>query len=213
MNVALMETTFRAANITNFVGKVSGSNIPNPNRFARYNSKTAIENPANYPVDAGQTFINAIMYLDGATANLFTTLNGRISQDLFSFDLIQHVINKYGVGVFGFASSTADRVAWLKANVVRVTCNWWGFGSGPAGNKASFSSFNDIGNTWYSPATTTSASIVRVSNVIPTASVPTLIDTNGFIHFLAYADASDGVTASTINTDYVELIPEIIITQ
>jgi hypothetical protein len=32
-----------------------------------------------------------------------------------------------------------------------------------------------------------------------------MIDANGFIHCLAYADASNGTTASTINTDYVEL--------
>jgi hypothetical protein len=31
------------------------------------------------------------------------------------------------------------------------------------------------------------------------------VDSNGFYYALAYADASDGVTASTINTDYVEL--------
>ncbi|MDP5277271.1 hypothetical protein Q5Y73_24630, partial [Chengkuizengella sp. 2205SS18-9] len=30
-------------------------------------------------------------------------------------------------------------------------------------------------------------------------------DSNGFAHFLAYADPSDGVTESTIYTDYVEL--------
>ncbi len=31
----------------------------------------------------------------------------------------------------------------------------------------------------------------------------------GFTHFLAYADASDGTTASVINTDYVELNVEL----
>ncbi len=35
------------------------------------------------------------------------------------------------------------------------------------------------------------------------------IDSNGFTHFLAYAEASDGTTASVINTDYVELNVEL----
>ena len=35
------------------------------------------------------------------------------------------------------------------------------------------------------------------------------IGTDGFIHFLAFAQASDGTTPSTINTDYVELIVDL----
>jgi hypothetical protein len=35
-----------------------------------------------------------------------------------------------------------------------------------------------------------------------------LPDTSGLVHFLAYADASNGTTASTIRTDYVEIVAE-----
>jgi hypothetical protein len=37
------------------------------------------------------------------------------------------------------------------------------------------------------------------------ANVPYAIDSNGFVHFLAYTDASDGITPSTIYTDYAQL--------
>ena len=36
-----------------------------------------------------------------------------------------------------------------------------------------------------------------------------IIDENGFIHCLAHAEPSDGVTPSKINTDYVELVIEL----
>src|SRR5690606_21250337 len=41
------------------------------------------------------------------------------------------------------------------------------------------------------------------------SSIPGTIDSNGFVHFLAFADASNGTTASRIETDYVELEVEL----
>lgn len=186
----------------NFVGKVSGSTTVNPHRFARYNSKSILDNPANYPVDAGQSFIDAITTLNGITAALSTTVNTNIAQDLFSFNLIEHVIRNYGVGVFGTAVTTAERVAWLKAgNITKFNFNWHGNGSGPSGNKATVSVWNGV--AWSGAATNLTGSIAKVNiNLTPTAG---WIDTNGFVHFLAYADASNGTIASTINTDFVEL--------
>jgi hypothetical protein len=32
--------------------------------------------------------------------------------------------------------TTADKVAWLRANFKELRFAWWGFGSGPLGNKA-----------------------------------------------------------------------------
>jgi hypothetical protein len=61
-----------------------------------------------------------------------TTGNTVIGQQLFSFNLIEYVKRKYGF--------TPD-VAWLKANVTKLTANWWGFGSNAQANPSGIANF------------------------------------------------------------------------
>ncbi len=48
-----------------------------------------------------------------------------------------------------------------------------------------------------------------VAKLTKGATPSTDVDSNGFAHFLAYAEPSDGVTPSIINTDYAELLVEL----
>lgn len=191
----------------NFVGKVLGSTVENPH-IARYAGTLTLIAPtaASSFDNLNQGYYDRIMSLDGAisTVNTGTGTTGSIAQMIFSFDLIQHVIRNYGAEVFGSAVSTADRVAWLKANVSKFTFNWWGYGSGPNGNKAILAMWNAAESRWAANWTTILTSTVSKGS-INTADKSQYVDANGFAHFLAYADASNGTTASTINTDFVEL--------
>jgi hypothetical protein len=49
-----------------------------------------------------------------------------------SFNLIEYVKRKYGF--------TPD-VAWLKANVTKLTANWWGFGTNAQANPSGITNF------------------------------------------------------------------------
>ena len=107
-------------------------------------------------------------------------------------------------------------------NLDKITSKWYGFGSGPSGNKAVFTFFtpdNAGANPkgWFEGlGGHTNNTVSMLTNVaISTApsnfrnNVRNIIDENGFIHCLAHAEPSDGVTPSKINTDYVELVIEL----
>ncbi|USK43530.1 distal tail protein Dit [Cytobacillus oceanisediminis] len=191
--------------IANFVGKVSGSTVENPHKAYRTSSTPAagLMTPTTGEVEFAS---DNISYLDGTTVSAGTLTSTRQSQHLFSFNLIEYVQRKYSVTVPG--ATTADKVQWLKDNISRVTGKWYGFGSGPSGNLATFASW--YGTAWEAGSTNTSGTVAEIirSFTDPTV-ISNRIDSSGFIHFLAYAEASDGTTASTINTDYVELEVEL----
>ncbi|RBP89401.1 putative phage tail component-like protein [Cytobacillus firmus] len=188
--------------IANFVGKVSGSTVENPHFSGWRGALTTLGNPnTDFSTESGTSAYETISVLDGVFTPDSAVSSGQIAQRVFSFNLIEYVQRKYVVTVPG--ATTADKAQWLKSNLNPLTVNWHGYGSGPAGNKATLKVWAIT--SW---AGTTSHTNGTVTKLTRTDSVNN-IDSDGFIHFLAHAEASDGTTASTINTDYVELEVEL----
>lgn len=192
----------------NFVGKVAGSTTANPHVAKRtsggQSGATSLQNPNSGQFGVEPNY-NEISTLDSTTWFLSVQGNAQIAQEIFSFNLIEHVQRTYGT-IPG--ATTADKVAWLKSNLSKLTFNWFGFGSSPAGNKASLTFWE--GSLWFNNwLFTTSPTTTKVTGTIGISPATNRIDSNGFVHFLAYAEASDGTTASVINTDYVELNVEL----
>lgn len=187
----------------NFEGKVPGSVVECPHTSkVSVTSATTILSPNNFSIElfaTGNQGYDRITKLDNSSLGYQTLFNGGISQQLLSFNLIEEVERKVGK-IPG--SMVSDKVAWLKNNLNKLTCNWYGYGSSVGGNKANVSWWNVSTNVWSSPLTYTNAA---VGKFVRDTKVGEAIDTNGLVHFLAYAEASDGVTASIINTDYVDL--------
>lgn len=215
MNVALMENSFRGMGLTNFVGKISGSLVANPNIAVRSNNTSLIA--ATAPIGGMIVEYETDRYAKFATLdNVLETINyptiAQIAQQRFSFDLIQFIIRNYGVGIFGNSVLTSERVAWLKTNIRMLSAYWYGYGSDHLGNKATFSTWQN--GAWTTGSNHTQSVVTRLASSTSTSStIASRIDANGFAHFLSYADASNGTIASSISTDYVELIVELNITQ
>jgi hypothetical protein len=198
-------TNVQANNVgkADFVGKVAGSTVENPHSTRYKGSASTLQSPVDFSGDMIQLGYNQMTQLgDGLIASLSTTTNNTFSQQLFSFDLIEYVKRKYGVDVPG--ATTADKVAWLKANVSSLRCNWHGYGSSVGGNKATISYWANGWSVNSTGAVHTNATVTSIRAIIG-GSISALVDTNGFVHFLAHTDPSDGVTPSVINTDFVEL--------
>lgn len=192
---------------TDFVGKVMGSTVENPH-ILRGSRTTSIANtnPATAQ-ESGQQHYDAVKTLNAVTSIAWnTTVNGEIAQHVFSFNLIEHIKRKYGVDVPG--TTIADKVSWLKLNIKKITCNWNGKGFSPGGNKANGAIWLASSSAWGSPPV--SHTNGTISEIKLTSSAANLIvDNNGFVHFIAYADASNGTIASTIETDFIELEVEL----
>lgn len=154
------------------------------------------------PFENAQNSYNQLKTLDGTTVGVAQKGSGNIAQTLFSFNLIEAIERNVG------KIPASDKVAWLKNNIAKITYNGWHFGQSPTGYKASISLWKVATSSWISNWNSNSSSTPsKISNSINLTAVQSgeYFDSNGFVHFLAYAEPSDGTTASTINTDYVEL--------
>jgi hypothetical protein len=198
--------------MSNFVNKVSGSTTANGN-IAKSTGLNA-NNPSLLPpssgnwqeINGGGTAYSMISTIDGTVYGNNTNISGSIQQMLFSFDIIRILTDKYGSSIWQGKTVLADKVAIAKTIVTNIQCNWYGYGSSPTGNKATLAIYNVSSSLWDTGtgSSHTSSSITLATTSSPTPSAR--IDSNGFVHFLAYADPSNGTVASTINTDYVELV-------
>jgi hypothetical protein len=191
--------------MADFAGKVAGSTVENPH-IVKAGATSTLQAPSAFTGELSAATYPLLAALGGGTYNWAAspakTTAGFYDMHLFSFNLIEHIERTYGTIP---KTTVADKVAWIKDNVKAMFCSWYGFGSSPAGNKANFT-VSDSTGAWATPAT--SHSNGTVSKLIQAPGTHR-IDANGFIHFLAYADPSNGTVASTINTDYVNLEVEL----
>ncbi|TRZ38521.1 hypothetical protein CEQ21_24355 [Niallia circulans] len=200
--------------IANFEGKIYNSTLENPHKSMQGQFPT-IQVPSAFNYENVQANVDRLKTLDGGVISQSSVVgNTSISQQLFSFNIIEEIEKSLG-RIPG--NTLAQKIQWAKENINKFTWYWHGYGSGPAGNKATVNLWYADSNKWADDAwgqkkTNTTSAISAVTNFQLSSEVPKLIDANGFYHLVAYADASDGVTISTIVTDYIELQIELKVT-
>jgi hypothetical protein len=178
-----------------FKGKVFGSIVENPH-IMKVNYNPTLLTPSQTWYE--QDIYSRVNALDSVVRDSSSSINTYMAQHLFSFNLIRIVEDKYG------PIPATDKVAWLKANISKIVCNWNGYGTCPGGNKAYIKVFT--GADWYGSESHANGTVSLLTRAFTApSSMNTYIQPDGFVHFIAYTDASNGTIASTINTDYVNL--------
>ncbi|MCR8633497.1 hypothetical protein [Paenibacillus radicis (ex Xue et al. 2023)] len=186
----------------NYVGKVINSTDLVPH-IMKASGNPVLQAPTGTWGTPSQTQQDNVSSLNSSSYMVSSTVNLDIAQTIFSFDLIRAVEDKYGEIP---ADGVAAKVAWLVNNVSSRVISWHGYGSSPTGNKATLALWNAQTLSWGTTATNTASTPTLISQSFSASYAwSQMIDATGFVHVLAYADASNGTTASTINTDYVEL--------
>jgi hypothetical protein len=182
-----------------FTGKVSGSTVANPHRLSHSTVETTLKPPSFFTFEPPQANYDDAKVLDNSKYNASRVQTGVIAQQLFSFNLIEYVKRKYGY--------TPD-VAWLKANISKITANWHGYGSSAGGYKSTLTVWSNYGGGIWDSALKTShslGSVQKLTQVVGAAYNPFTIQSDGFIHFIVNAEPSDGVTSSSISTDFIDI--------
>lgn len=179
-----------------FKGKISNSTKECPH-FAGFYKSNALASPNSF---TEYKSYNILYYEDGTLASLSTTESGEIPQNIFSFNLIEMVERKLGCEI-----PTIDKIQWLKNNLIATFFDIYGYGISPSGNKYYVAVYVKETNSWFVPWWNESSTITKISADTNDIYTPKCIDENGFIHYIAYTDSSNGTIASTIFTDYVSL--------
>ncbi|MBL3768829.1 hypothetical protein IRV09_27910, partial [Bacillus cereus] len=189
-----------------FRGKVAGSVVDNGN-IAKGNAvSNALQRPTESWDENVQANYDRTSSLDGnLRVSASNPVSGVIAQQLYSFNIIRTLEDKFGPQIWQGKTALADKIAMAKQVITKLICNWSGFGSGPTGSKATLIGWN--GTQWSTGLSnvTGSNNLVAKLSVTRTDSpgISSMIQSDGFINFLAYAEPSNGTVVSVINTDYV----------
>lgn len=190
-----------------FKRKTVGDTTANPH-FAGINGAGSLLNPTSFVVEVSQTGYNQIAKLDNNIAawNVTSPLDN-MRQICFKWNLVEQVNRDYP-GLFASvgADTLAKQFAFLKANITRVKSSVWGYGSSPTGNLLTVKYFTNPGD-WSSTGRTNRTSLIAelVTVWSDESSIARIIQPDGFMYVLAYAEPSDGTTASVVNIDYASL--------
>jgi len=186
-----------------FEGKVSGSTLENPH-IAGTNYSETLKSPSNIDYPASQAYVEAVSKRDSNTQTNFTLEAGKMVQAPFSFNIVEEI--ERNVGRIP-RNTLAEKIQWIKDNVNKAIFQANAYGTGPSGGKLSAAVYRVSTGAFYiaTPVTNTTLTTTGISigNGFGVSNIE--IDNNGFIHYLLFTEASDGVTRAQIYIDYVEL--------
>lgn len=188
-----------------FRKKVLGSTIENPH-IMLHGAHPALPHPSTTTSELQNMYDN-VSNLDEKIAIYQNRTLGHKARQLFKWNLIEQVVRDYP-GLFeSLEADTLDKkVTFLKQHITALNLSIWGYGSGPTGNKLSFVPWSN--NAWI-----TSSSYNNTTGIVQELmhkwenqnTISNIIQSDGFLYMLAYAEISDGITASLVSIDYASL--------
>lgn len=194
---------------SNYVGKVSTSTTENVNIAKTTNGSitaTSLLAPSAFTTEFATVGYNGFAALDGSVSTTTVKATGAISQHLFSYDIIRFLENNYGVGIWKGKTTLQEKILIAEQITTKFNFKWNGWGSGPSGNKATIAMWFGDNSAWSTTKPTHSNGMVTELSYATTPSNHTqMIDANGFIHGIAFSDASDNVVNSNLYSDYAAL--------
>lgn len=189
--------------IDDFRGKIATSDKQCPHRLSYGNvtDPTTHLLPNQFNQAVSQLYYGRLAEFNGDTETIACKKAGGIPQQLFSFNLIEVVERKLGCEIPG-----ANKVQWLRNNILTFACTAYGKGVGPSGAKYVINNYYPGDKRWFNDFKThTYATISPVTYEQSEGWISRSIDDNGFVHFLVYTDASSASVQSAIATDYVRI--------
>lgn len=189
-------------------GKVSGNIASNPHFVGRLGGFSDLQSPTNpswveLTNDNSATGYVRVMNLDANLMSASTDSSGNRHQAIIRWNLVEQVKRDYpNLFTTVGATTLAQQVAFLKANITRFKPSVWGYGSSPTGNKLTLGIWNESDAKW-DVITYNSSNVV--TNLTMAANSLFYLNSDGFIYTLVYAEPSDGTTPSVVNVDYTSL--------
>ncbi|PGU82139.1 hypothetical protein [Bacillus cereus] len=186
--------------VADFNGKIAGSILENPHIMRGNAVSNSIQSPTQSWDENVQSNYELAKALDGQLRVATGYANGVIAQHLFSFNVIEEVERAFP-RFFNGLKTLSEKIARLKSESIKTTCKWYGYGNSSTGNKATLGRWNRSANAFdykKSHLSSETSLITLIDSVLN-------IDSDGFVHYISYAEVSNGEKPSVINTDYIEV--------
>ena len=183
--------------------KIAGSNVENGNKILGHNAAT-VQLPSAFKSEASQAGYDLVKLLDGKTYDARYTVSTRIAQQLILFDALW-ILEENFPQIFKNAIKTAEKVAIAKNLIKKFQYKVWAKASGPTGTLCTHSLFNPLSQSWGTTVTSTGNNILERGIGSVNTSTPAYLNPDGNYYFASYAEASNGIVASSVSIDYTNI--------
>ncbi|MGJ0915507.1 glycerophosphodiester phosphodiesterase family protein, partial [Enterococcus avium] len=185
--------------------KVKGSVLENPNILAT-GAYSDVMKPSNYLTEMVQQGYNQAAKLDNNILQWQVKVNGNRSAICDKWNVLEVLVRTLGDDFFNDrgAHEISDKIEVIKNILTEIKPATWGYGTSPTGNKLSYKVWVN-NNSWGGTRVNNGSTLAKLEYSSTGTAANNYISDDGFLYAISYAEPSDGVTPSTVNTDYSNL--------
>lgn len=185
--------------------KVKGSVLENPNILAT-GAYSDVMKPSDYLTEMVQQGYNQAAKLDNNILQWQVKVNGNRSAICDKWNVLEVLVRTLGDDFFNDrgAHEISDKIEVIKNILTEIKPATWGYGTSPTGNKLSYKVWVN-NNSWGGTRVNDGSTLAKLEYSSTGTAANNYISDDGFLYAISYAEPSDGVTPSTVNTDYSKL--------
>ncbi|MEO3689364.1 glycerophosphodiester phosphodiesterase family protein [Enterococcus faecium] len=179
-------------------GKVAGNIEANPHSVYTDYTATSLKKPSASWAEITQENYNKLVGRDDQGVSVGSSQGSVIPQQLSKFDTVK-AIEQLAPRIFE-RMSVSEKVKYIKDNFISFSVTTRAKASSPNNKNIKIGVFVESADSYTTKIQGDATDFTDFTTEINDSN---FIDSNGFIYVLSYADSSNGVTASNINTDYI----------
>ena len=181
-----------------FSGKVAGNTTSNPHSFYTDYTSTSLKKPSDPWNEVTQENYNKLVGRDDQGVTVGSSQGSVIPQNRGSYNAIVS-IEQLAPRIFE-GMSLAEKVKYIKDNFISFTITTRAKASSPNNKNLKVGIFLESTDSY---TTKIQGDATEFTDFTVEINDSNFIDSQGFINALSYTDSSNGVVASSLNTDYI----------
>lgn len=186
-----------------FSGKTAGNTATNPHQAYSDFTAKALKKPSDSWNEVGQTEYNKLAARDDSGVSTGSSASGVIPQQLYKLNAVEAVKSLAPQLFEGL--STEEAVQYVKDNFVSLVLTIRGKASAPNNKNLKVSTYLESTDGW---TTQIQGDATEYTDFTAQINDANFIGSDGFVYAVAYSDLTNGVTASSIDIDYVGMAIE-----
>lgn len=179
-------------------GKVAGNTVANPHSVYTDYTATSLKNPAAAWSEITQENYNKLVGRDDSGVSVGSSQGSVIPQQLSKFDTVK-AIEQLAPRIFE-GMTVEEKVQYIKDNFISFSVTTRAKASSPNNKNLKVGIFLESTESY---TTKIQGDATEFTDFTTEINDSNFIDSNGNINVLSYVDSSNGVTAASLNTDYI----------
>ncbi|MGX2944227.1 hypothetical protein [Enterococcus alishanensis] len=198
--IQLFSGAVNTTKMMNFSGKTVGNTASNPHQAFSDFTATNLKKPSGSWNEITQTNYNSLVSRDDSGVSTGSSQSGVIPQQLYKFNVVE-AVKALAPTIFTGMSLT-ESIVFVKQNFVSFSLSIRGKASAPNNKNLKAATYLESTDSYSTQLQSNATEYTDFTNEINDSN---FIDSDGLVNVIVYSDSSNGVTASSIDIDYVGL--------